>query len=178
MKSYALNIRKDLLDKFIEVAHGEVGIVEIPINSNSGTKVNEYQKAGRSTDGQPYCNSFICYCMQKACQLLKIEENLIPIPMQAVANVTYNFAKAHGKEIMSNPSIGDLIVWKNPNSYSGHIGIVVDVLPNNRVQTIEANTSPDSKGNQRDGGGVYYKTRKIGMISKMLLLRGFVKWTY
>lgn len=178
MKSYSLNIRKDLLEKFIEVAHGEVGIVEIPINSNSGPKVNEYQKAGRSTNGQPYCNSFICYCMQKACQILKIEENLIPIPMQAVANVTYNYAKKAGNEVMSNPAIGDLIVWKNPNSYSGHIGIIVAILPNNYVQTIEANTSPDAKGNQRDGGGVYYKTRKLSAISKLLLLRGLVKWNF
>lgn len=178
MKSYSLNINKDLLDKFIEVAHGEVGTIEQPKNSNSGAKVNAYQRAGRTTDGNPYCNAFICYCMQKACQLLKIGEGSVPIPFQAVANVTYNYAKKAGNEVMSNPNIGDLMVWKNPNSFQGHIGIVVDILPNNYVQTIEANTSPDSKGNQRDGGGVYYKTRKIGMISSKLLLRGFVKWNY
>jgi hypothetical protein len=178
MTAYSIKTRKDLIEKFLEVAHGEIGTVEIPVNSNSGTKVNLYQKAGRSTDGQPYCNSFICYCFQEACKKLAIPLSEIPIPLQAVANVTFNYAKKVGLNVFPKAEIGDLIVWKNPNSFSGHIGIIVAIIDNKTVQTIEANTSPEAKGNQRDGGGVYYKTRKLSAISKLLLLRGLVKWNF
>jgi len=63
----------------------------------------------------------------------------------------------HGKTTVHD---GDLIVWQRVGG--GHIGIVKRVN-GGALQTIEANTSNGEHGSQWNGGGVWARTRRIGI---------------
>lgn len=60
---------------------------------------------------------------------------------------------------------GDLPVWANGitrnRDFSGHTGLVVAQLSHRSFRSIEGNTTPGPEGNQREGGGVYQRTRAI-----------------
>lgn len=60
---------------------------------------------------------------------------------------------------------GDLPVWANGTirnrDFNGHIGLVVSQLSPLKIKTIEGNTSSGDKGSQRDGNGVFERTRAI-----------------
>jgi hypothetical protein len=52
------------------------------------------------------------------------------------------------------------VIWQKYDTYRGHIGFV-EKWNKSDGYTIEGNTSPDTKGNQRDGDSVYRKHRNI-----------------
>ncbi len=62
-------------------------------------------------------------------------------------------------ELFSRPRPGDVFFhFRHGDRGPGHTGIVVDVLPDGRVVTIEGNAGPRSG---RDGGGVVKQTRSL-----------------
>lgn len=70
------------------------------------------------------------------------------------------------------PKVGDIFIWKNPNSNSGHTGIIRAInLQNGTMKTFEGNTSD---GNDRDGDGVYIRMRQTGG-TKSLKHYGFLR---
>jgi hypothetical protein len=52
------------------------------------------------------------------------------------------------------------VIWRKYDTQSGHIGFVIN-WDKTQGTTIEGNTSPTNKGNQRNGDGVYIKHRNI-----------------
>ncbi|GIV51826.1 MAG: hypothetical protein KatS3mg038_2347 [Candidatus Kapaibacterium sp.] len=67
---------------------------------------------------------------------------------------------------------GWLAIWTHSASWTGHIGIV-ETVRDNAIVTIEGNTSPGS-GINRDGDGVYRRTRTVPLVaSTRLQLRWF-----
>ena len=64
---------------------------------------------------------------------------------------------------LERPEPGCLVIWEHwqngAPSGKGHVGIVVAVRPNGDVDTVEGNTSA-GVGIQREGDGVYFRTRK------------------
>lgn len=56
---------------------------------------------------------------------------------------------------------GDIVIWRNGNTWTGHIGVATDDWRGSSGPTIEGNTSAGTAGSQRDGNGVYRRTRKI-----------------
>jgi cell wall-associated NlpC family hydrolase len=71
-------------------------------------------------------------------------------------------------ELFSRPKPGDIFFHFNKGDRGkGHTGIVVDVLPDGRIVTIEGNASPNSG---RDGGGV------VKQIRPLTYLKGLTFW--
>jgi TP901 family phage tail tape measure protein len=69
-----------------------------------------------------------------------------------------------GKWTKMNPKRGDLAFMDFPGdgvNRISHVGLVRNVLSNNKVSTIEGNTS--GSGSQRSGGGVLAKVRQYNM---------------
>lgn len=60
---------------------------------------------------------------------------------------------------------GWLIIWKNGDTWKGHIGFLKKQFDNKTFQTIEGNTSSGNAGSQRDGDGVYERIRQINPYS-------------
>ena len=134
------------LDKFLEVAAGELGYIEGPADNET-----KYQKAN-----QPWCGAFVNWCAKQVG--LKIPDcTYTPAGAKAFAE-----AKRWQDVATAEPMPGDLAFFDFPNDdifRISHIGIVEEVKANGTVIVIEGNTSPDVKGDQRNGGQVCRKIR-------------------
>jgi len=133
-------------EKFIATAVGEIDYIEGPAENET-----KYQKAN-----QPWCGAFVNWCAKQVG--LKIP-NLVYTPAGAKA-----FAEAKRWQLVADatPEPGDLAFYDFPADgidRISHIGIVEEVKANGTVIVIEGNTSPDVKGDQRNGGQVCRKIR-------------------
>ena len=134
------------LDKFLEVAAGEVGYIEGPADNQT-----KYQKTN-----QPWCGAFVNWVAKQAG--VKIPDcTYTPAGAKAFAE-----AKRWQGIAEAEPMPGDLVFFDFPNDSLdriSHIGIVEQVKDNGTVVCIEGNTAPDTKGDQRNGGQVARKIR-------------------
>lgn len=134
------------LDKFLEVAQAEIGYIEGPADNET-----KYQRAK-----QAWCGAFVNWCAKQAG---------IKIP-----NCTYTPAGATGfmdkkawtLSEQADPQPGDIVFFDFPGDALdriSHVGIVISNNGDGTVTTVEGNTSPDKKGDQRNGGEVCKKVR-------------------
>jgi hypothetical protein len=134
------------LDKFIEVAKAELGYIEGPADNQT-----KYQKAN-----QPWCGAFVNWCAKQAG--VKIP-NCTYTPAGATAFMDKN---AWTLAESADPQPGDIVFFDFPGDALdriSHVGIVISNNGNGTVTCIEGNTSPDKKGDQRNGGEVCQKVR-------------------
>jgi hypothetical protein len=134
------------LDKFIEVAKAELGYIEGPADNQT-----KYQKAN-----QPWCGAFVNWCAKQAG--VKIP-NCTYTPAGATAFMDKN---AWTLAESADPQPGDIVFFDFPGDALdriSHVGIVITNNGNGTVTCIEGNTSPDKKGDQRNGGEVCQKIR-------------------
>lgn len=74
---------------------------------------------------------------------------------------------------------GDIPVWAHgrinaARDFNGHTGIVLRQLDRTAFLSREGNTMPSNAGNQREGGGVYDRTRGLGFGSSFKVV-GFIR---
>jgi hypothetical protein len=134
------------LDKFIEVAKAELGYIEGPADNQT-----KYQKAN-----QPWCGAFVNWVAKQAG--VKIP-NCVYTPAGATA---FMDKKAWTLAEAADPQPGDIVFFDFPGDALdriSHVGIVITNNGNGTVTCIEGNTSPDKKGDQRNGGEVCQKIR-------------------
>ena len=134
------------VEKFIEVAKAELGYIEGPADNQT-----KYQKAK-----QPWCGAFVNWCAKQAG--VKIP-NCTYTPAGATAFMDKN---AWTLAEVADPQPGDIVFFDFPGDALdriSHVGIVISNNRNGTVTTIEGNTSPDKKGDQRNGGEVCQKIR-------------------
>ncbi len=135
---------------FIEVARGELGVIEGP--KDNETKYGAYTKA----NFLPWCGSFVNWCANEVG--LKI-----PNVVSTVAGAQAFIKKAQWEKVNeATPLPGDIGFFDFPNDgvdRISHVGIVVKDNGDGTVTCIEGNTSPDKKGDQRNGGQVCKKIR-------------------
>lgn len=147
------------VEKFIEVARGEIGVIEGPRDNE--TKYGKFTKA----NFQPWCGSFVMWCADQAG--VKVP-NTVYTPSGAAA-----FKKA-GKWLdaqIADPDPGDIAYFDFPGDgvdRISHVGIVVKDNGDGTVWCIEGNTTNRKGGSQRNGGEVCrqlraYKKNKKGV---------------
>ena len=172
-------------DSLSHLAHLEsalefADIKEEPINSNRGPAVDQFLdavglKPAGTDKGPPWCAAFVAFCLNDT-------DNVVSPPKQVRTAWARGYIIRSG--IATHKSIrmqevlrgtvkiepGTLVIWKakpDPEDVSGHIGMVVEWDDNCKGEdfcsgkTIEGNTSSGRQGSQRDGGGVYQRTRTI-----------------
>lgn len=61
--------------------------------------------------------------------------------------------------VITDPVVGDLMIYRHGNSDRGHVACIVED-GDEFVRTVEGNTGPD-RGVTRDGDGVYHKLRSL-----------------
>jgi hypothetical protein len=135
---------------FIEVAKSQLGVIEGP--KDNETKYGAFTKM----NFQPWCGSFVNWV---AAQVgLKIP-NCVYTPSGAAAFIKKDqWEKAEE----ATPFPGDIAFFDFPGDgvdKISHVGIVVKDNGDGTVTTIEGNTAPDKKGDQRNGGEVCKKIR-------------------
>ena len=136
--------------KFIETARAEIGTIEGP--KDNETKYGAFTKA----NFQPWCGSFVNWCANQVG--LKIP-NCVYTPAGATAFIKKDQWEKAEEAI---PLPGDIVFFDFPSDgvdRISHVGIVVKDNGDGTVTCIEGNTSPDKKGDQRNGGEVCLTVR-------------------
>ncbi len=133
------------VQKMIALAQGEVGQAEYPDGSNDSPRIATYREATAGSGVGPWCAYFTSWLGQQAGMPLGESG-------QGFGRVddVYAWAQSTGRAVPNGPGVtpnpGDLIVWDE------HIGMVEQVLPDGRVQTIEGNSSNKVSRNVHDAG--------------------------
>ena len=153
----------DLAAALVAILKAEVGVREVPANSNRGDRVEQYQAATWLTgSGWPWCAAFICWGIR---ELEKVQPLPFKRPQTAGAWDFENWAKSQGvKRFKPRQKIkaGDIVVF----TFS-HIGLAIEDEKGGVVRTVEGNT--DLSGS-REGGGVYIKSRPVSSIRSHIRL--------
>ena len=137
-------------DEFVAVALKEVGTIEGP--KDNETKYGAFTKA----NFLPWCGSFVMWCANQVA--LKIPNC---VSTQAGAKAFLDKGQWQAAE-EATPLPGDIVFFDFPNDgidRISHVGIVVKDNGNGTITCVEGNTSPDKKGNQRNGGECCLKVR-------------------
>jgi hypothetical protein len=131
--------------QIVALAQAEVGQAEQPPGSNDSPRIAVYREATAGSGVGPWCAYFTSWLGQQAGMPLGESG-------QGFGRVddVYAWAQSVGRAVPNGsgavPNPGDLIVWDE------HIGIVEQVLPDGRVQTIEGNSSDKVSRNVHDAG--------------------------
>jgi hypothetical protein len=132
--------------RLVEVAKSEIGTVE---EGENLTKYGEFTKA----NGLPWCGSFVNWCAHEA-----------GVKIHSVVSTAIGAHKFKEINRWSNiPQLGYIAFMDFPHDgidKISHVGIVVGLIDDKQCVTIEGNTS--GTGDQRNGGMVMVKVRKIG----------------
>lgn len=149
----------------LKIANSQVGYLEKKNNkdldsdtANAGS--NNYTKyardfkefTGKNFQAQSWCDMFVDWCFVQAYGEEKAKELLGGFDAYTPNSASYFKKMDRWKE--SNPSIGDVVFFKNSQRIN-HTGIVINVDKYN-IYTIEGNTSGGS-GVIENGGGVFSK---------------------
>lgn len=162
------------VEKVLSIATNEIGYLEKATNSQLDSKTanagyDNWTKYARDMDslnmyngrknGYAWCDMFVDWCMVKAFGL----ETALQITGQklkdegAGCTSSANYYKSIGRFYKTNPQPGDQIFFSNDGGRSmNHTGLVVRVT-NDRVYTIEGNTSSEP-GVVANGGAVRDKS--------------------
>ena len=144
--------------------------------NNKGEIVEMFQRAvDNKAEGEPWCASFTQYCIKQVDILAKEL-------MATNGRESEIFKSEHCWTMWVNsppeckrniPQFGFIAIWRHTMGTNGHCGIVVGVdSESQEFTTIEGNTSPNNRGSQREGDGVFMKKR--GSIIGDLQLIGFL----
>jgi putative peptidoglycan binding protein/CHAP domain-containing protein len=167
-----------LLQKTLEIAKSQIGVMEQPPGSNRGPEVDEYlRRVGLNPKGHfAWCVAFLYFCFDEAAKALDRSN-----PVIKTAGVLDHWAKAgqqgvpritHARAVQ-NPGLvlpGHIFIIDTGNpGGGGHSGVVQEVA-GGKIITIEGNTNVDGSA---EGIGVFRReSRKIAQINK-----GFIDYS-
>lgn len=121
------------------------------VGVNRGYWVEKFLKVTGLGGGYPWCAATIAWC----CDTLGIER---PKSGAAAVRIWVSWARRTGRIVpISEAKRGDLLFMLNKN-LTGHIGSCSGV-EGDLIHSIEGNTSSGVRGSQRDGDGLYRRTR-------------------
>ncbi len=169
-KRYEIPCNGLLLQEAIAIMYNQVGIYEAT-GRNDG-EVNKYTQLLGLRGNYAYCAAGIWWCFEQARRKLCLPKRFHPLPATAVANEMFAFAIRQGKQTNYYPCTYDLIVWKQKNSFRGHIECVVEVLAAGFVRTIAFNSSSVVEGKKYEG--VFFQKRNILHPLSRMKVRGLI----
>lgn len=143
----------------LAVAITQLGVQEIPKNSNAGPAVEKYLKSVGLGKGYAWCMAFMYWCTKEASMQLGLEN---PLFKTAGVLAMYNKEK---DSVVTDPQPGDLFIMDFGKG-QGHTGIV-EKVEKNIIHTIEGNTNDEGS---REGYEVCRRQRKTNTIKAFLRL--------
>ncbi|MGN6187573.1 MAG: CHAP domain-containing protein [Conexibacter sp.] len=125
------------------IASAEVGQAEQPPGSNDSPRIAQYRTATAGSGVGPWCAYFVSWVARQAGTPLGDHGEGF-----GSVDQLYAWAQRAGRAVPNGPGVvprpGDLIVFHE------HIGIVEQVLPDGRIQTLEGNSSDRVSRNVHD----------------------------
>jgi hypothetical protein len=158
-----------LAARALEIAIGEIGTMEDPVGSNSGTRVEAYLRSTGLPGGHFWCMAFVHWCFAEAARTLGVPNRFPRTP-----GVLDAWNKSAGSRIDKATALTDLS-WVGPGAVFimdygnslGHTGIVRH-NDGGLLTTIEGNADPEGG---RNGIGVFELRRRSISAVKM---KGFI----
>lgn len=147
------------LSKVIEIARGELGVMESPAGSN---RVKYWDLFGPEWQGQPWCCAFLAWIFNTAGERMAFFGG----GKTASCSILLRWYREQGLTVdKQSVQAGDIVLL----NFSGtvepqHCGLVEKVRPGTTqrsawICTIEGNTTPGEEGSQGNGGCVASKVR-------------------
>ena len=132
-----------------------------------------------------WCLAYCVWCYHRAADVSRI-----PNPLPKLARCSLFWQRAKNNPVLFRVIRPSDVAWgerlqpadvaifsHNPtpgrDNWDGHAALVERQVDAGTFRTWEGNTTPGPTGNQREGGGVYNRTRRAGGFS--LHLEGFVR---
>ena len=116
------------------IAGAEVGQAEQPPGSNDSPRIAQYRTATAGSGVGPWCAYFVSWAARQAGTPLGDHGEGF-----GSVDALYAWAQRAGRAMPNGPGVvprpGDLIVFDE------HVGIVEQILPDGRIQTLEGNSS-------------------------------------
>lgn len=138
----------------LAMARSQLGMREQPAGSNRTPYGAAY-----GGDGEPWCAKFVWWVFRQS-----LASQLIP---KAAFTPTFaQWFKDHGRW-GEKPRPGAVVFFDFPGDKVhriSHVALVEAVNGDGSITTIEGNTCSGRKGSQRDGDGVWRRTRRVGIV--------------
>lgn len=150
----------------LAVAQSQVGVRE-RTGRNDGVAINKYNAAVGNPKGSPYCMAGQYWAFAQIC-------TSICIMRTGHVRTFWNWAKRKGQRVHYTPRRGDFLCWGYATSASGHVERIREIGRAGWVKTVAFNTSSGAAGSQRDGGGVYNRSRNLTHPLGRMLVLGLV----
>lgn len=130
---------------------------EKEVTNNSSPVIDKWLAYVRLNPGYAYCAANVSYCIGVSgvsypkVRSARAQSFILPGSISAA------------KMLRDNITIpkGSIVVWKDGNTAFGHVGFVREDWQGADGKTVEANTSGNNRGSQREGEGVHLKDRRI-----------------
>jgi len=125
------------------IAAAELGQCEQPPGSNDSPRIAQYRTATAGSGVGPWCGYFVSWAARQAGAPLGDHGEGF-----GSVDALYAWAQRAGRALPNGPGVvprpGDLVVWDE------HVGIVEQVLPDGRIQTLEGNSSDKVSRNMHE----------------------------
>jgi hypothetical protein len=141
----------------LKKAQSQIGVQEIPKNSNAGPAVEKFLKSVGLGKGYAWCMAFVYWSVKEATTELNLSN-----PLTKTAGVI-NMWNSEPDLRVTTPQAGDIFIMDFGKGV-GHTGFVEKVA-GLIVYTIEGNTNDEGS---REGYEVCRRTRKIAGIKGFL----------
>jgi CHAP domain len=137
-----------IAEKVVDIAEGELDVTEVPMGSNRGPRVQQYQAATvLAGTGWAWCAAFVEWCWERA----GLEDH------PANPSTFWFCKRAEGRGEFGPPRVGGAIIWCGT-----HVGLVVAV-GDGIVHTIEGNSGDRvSRRVRAIGGARFINPRGLG----------------
>lgn len=125
------------------IADGEVGQAEQPPGSNDSPRIAQYRSATAGSGVGPWCAYFVSWVARQAGTPLGDNGEGF-----GSVDQLYAWAQRTGRAVPNGPGVvprpGDLVVFHE------HVGLVEQVLPGGKIETVEGNYSDRVSRNVHD----------------------------
>uniref|UniRef100_A0A6M3KXR1 Peptidase C51 domain-containing protein n=1 Tax=viral metagenome TaxID=1070528 RepID=A0A6M3KXR1_9ZZZZ len=163
----------------VAVARGQVGVREMPVNSNEGPQVEAYLRSVGMGPGRAWCAAFCYWCIREAWWWDHFGQDP-PYIKTAWTPSIWSWAQKQGLDYWASPAdvhlgrdVPDGALFLLHGHVGGeskprvkHVGIVEHYNPADQVvNTLEGNTNP---AGSREGGGVFRHERPLRAIFRFI----------
>lgn len=135
----------------LAVAISQIGVEEIPKNSNSGPDVEMFLKSVGLGKGYSWCMAFLYWCFMTAAKEAGLVNALIKT---GGCMAQWNRINAQYKS--QEPQIGSLVIFDHGGG-NGHVAII-EKIEGDQMHTVEGNTNDEGS---REGYEVCRRIRKM-----------------
>lgn len=142
----------------LQIAYSEIDYAE---KGNNRTKFGKWY----GLDGQPWCAMFVSWVYHEAGLGKKVNASSDKGFASCAAGLAW-FARRNKLVPIGDAQEGDIVFFQfDKDAEPDHVGLVAKNKKRRKILVcVEGNTSPDNKGSQSNGGGVYEKKRNYATV--------------